>query len=462
MGHGMHLRRHVRVATFAGLAWVALLAQAQTAPDAVRIAIDSRWGGFSPISPLSTQLAIEKHGEDYELSGSQSQGHGERQVKTVVPTQPVSAGKVARLVQALRAPMQPSLDPGVLQPVFDKLQQHIDVLMLDLVPETSPVQAKVDAWRETLRSPAVLAGAVTRGFDNSGHTDDYPGIKISVTFSDGSVREWSSDSQQYLMLPWQDATGARNYAVALPQAVAALMPAESTNKERLEQGPLDVTEWTYLLDNGLADDAGRFHTEAKFPDAFAALSGQFDVDKMTAVDEDGPHRKLDLELRLPDSPKNLTLSTRVDLRGKGLARSADIDRMRQQLALAPSSPVLLGRMKANPNVPFRISLWGWSQLDERTIEQFVSQMADLGKLAELKRDASLMRDAVMVEEGGSPTYWIVLPDHRTVLWKRYVSGSGGTDGHRCDGVPMHSEEPLPLTPSDLCYGKVYGADGQEQ
>ncbi len=458
----MRFRRHVRVATFVGLAWVALLAQAQSVPDVVRIAIDSRWGEYSPISPLSTQLAIEKHGKDYELSGSQSQGNGERLVKTVGPAQPLSADKVARLVQALRAPMQPSLDPGVLQPVFGKLQQHIDVLVLDLVPEASPVQAKVDAWRETLRSPTALAAAVTRGFGNSRHTDDYPGIKISVTFSDGSVREWLSDSQQYLMLPWQDATGARTYAIELPHAVAALMPAGSTNKERLEEAPLSDSKWADLLDNGLASEAERFGAEAKFPDAFVALTQHFDVDEMTPVDEEGAHWKLDLELRLPDSPRNLTLSTRLALRGKELAQSADIDRMQQQLALAQSSPVLLGRMKANPNVPFRISHWGWSQLDKRTAEQFVTQMADLGKLLELKRDASLMRDAVMVEEGRSPTYWIVLPDHRAVLWKQYASGAGDADGHRCDGVPMHSEEPLPRTQSDLCYGKVYGADGQEQ
>ena len=433
-------------------------ASAQPAAQAIRIEIDSRWGGLNPDSPFGTHVVIEKVGTGYRLSGSRSRGHGERHVETAVPEQTVSADQVARLAAALRAPVQPVLDPQLLQPAAAQLQRHLDGLLPDIAPTSSPVAAKVREWRETFREPSALAAAATRGIVRRWHTDDYPGIRIRASFADGSKREWSSRSQSYLMLPWKDTDGESTFAVELPLALGAVLPAESTNAERLKDRHLPDDEWADILDGGLAADIGRFRTEARMPDAFAVLSKRFDIDEMEPVDWQGP--QLDVDMRLPASPKNLTLSARLDIRNKMLAHPADVDHMAQQLTLAQSSPALLSRMNEYPNVPFRISNMGWSRLNQATAAQFQTQMASLGKLPELKRDPALLRDAVMVEEGDAPVYWIVLADRRAVRWKEYASKEepGGT---RCEGIPM-GEEAQTYGKTDICYGMIFDADGKVQ
>lgn len=449
-------RGHVWMALFAGLSWMSAT-PAQSAPEVTRIEIDSRWGGLNPDSPFGTQLVIEKDGAGYRLSGNRSQGRGERHVKTVIPERTVSADQVARLAAALRAPVRSTLDPELLQPAAAQLQRHLDGLLPDIAPPSSPVAAKVRAWRETFREPSALAAAATRGIVRHWHTDDYPGIRIRATFADGSKQQWSSRSQSYLMLPWKNADDEPTYAVELPLSVGAVLPEESTNKERLEDKHLRDDEWADLLDGGLAADIGRFRTEARMPDAFAVLSKRFDVDEMDPVDWQGP--QLDVDMRLPDSPKNLTLSERLDIRGRALAHAADADRMAQQLTLAQSSPALLSRMNDHPNVPFRISHRGWSRLNRATAAQFQTQMASLGKLPELKRDPSLLRDAVMVEEGDVPVYWIVLADRRAVRWKEYASKD--EPGTRCEGIPM-GEDAHTYGKTDICYGTIFDADGKVQ
>lgn len=100
--------------------------------------------------------------------------------------------------------------------------------------------------------------------------------------------------------------------------------------------------------------------------------------------------------------------------------------------------------------------FGWGWLNEQTAAQFVNQMQQMKKLPELRTQPALMRGAVMVEEGMLPIYWVVLADRRSVVWKE---ASEKPAAGSCPSIPIADEGP---TDTDICLGRVYGADGREE
>ena len=216
-----------------------------------------------------------------------------------------------------------------------------------------------------------------------------------------------------------------------------------------------------MLGFGLQVEKERFDVEAQAPAALRLLDARFKVLEVSLVSWDGRH--LDVDLQLPDGPRNLVLSTRLALTGPSLASVRDIDRITQQLALAQSSPALAARMKANAGSDFRIEdASGWTWLNDRTASQFVKQMQSMQKLPELKTNPALMHDAVMVVEEGKPIFWIVLSDRRAVRWKEYSSEPGPLGGTPCEAIPSANDKLGVSNMLDTCIGEVYGTDGRVQ
>jgi len=440
---------------------IALHAYGQTpSPTAERVVIESGWDGLSYKAPLHSRVIIVKDGASYRLTGGYSKSDdGKPQLEQAFPSQAIAAADVARLVAAMRAPSQPYIDLRTLEPAIESAQGKIDKILLQthVLPPPADLDEKVRAWRDNLRNPRVLAGAVTKGFDAK-HTDDSPQIDIRVTLGDGTTLSARSDSQEYMMLPWTNTQGERTYSAEISRALNTLLPKEATNKERLE-GSLDASDLDWILFTGLAPEMARFRAEEEAPDAVRKLEANFNVAWVSFFSSKG--RYVVAELMLPQSPSNLRLTTRILLAGKSMANEADILRIRQQLQLAQSSPVLVARMKSMPRTEFRIQdNFDWIWLNKKTAAQFVRQMQDMKKLPELRAQPALMHGAVMVAEGNPPAYWIVLADRRTVLWKQASYDPSPSVGTSCLPIPMGdgaaSEYPAG------CLGKVYGADGREQ
>lgn len=439
------------------LSFAALQAYGQAVKPAVqRIDIESGWGGLNPDMPFQSRLVIVRDGSTYRLTGGHSKGHnGKPQPEQAFPATDVPIAQVAHLVDAMGMPAQSQVDLSTLQPAIKDVQEKIDKVLVATKISTLPgdLGTKVRAWRESLRDPKVLAEALTKGFDAT-HTDDYPHIKITVTLGDGKTLSARSGSQHYLMLPWVNARGDRTYSPAIAQALDTLLPKDTTNKERLE-GTLDDGDLDEVLSAGLDDPIGRFQAQAEAPDAVHLLEANFKVQSLSVMHWEGRH--LDIILQQLQGPPNLLLTTRLRLAGSTLASGADIPAMRQQLRLAQTSPVLAARMASMPQTDFRIHYnFGWTWLNRQTASQFVQQMQSMKKLPELKSRPELMRGAVMVQEGRLPLYWIVLSDGRTVLWKQPYSPSVPTVGKKCPSIPIADEQP---NIDDVCFGEVYGSDG---
>lgn len=449
-------------AWIAGALWMAAAsshAQAPATLGASRVAIESTWGGLSPDAPLRTHIVLERDGSAYRLTGGRSQGRGASRNEQAFSPQEIPAENVERLLDAMRAPAQAQIELDTLQPTIRSAQGRIDWMLREasLPSSPPPLAGKIRAWRDGLRNPQVLTKVLTKGFGAT-HTDDYPIIQVEVTLSNGSTLSARSGSQQFLMLPWINAQGSPTYSPALPRALDALLPVESTNKERLEAG-LDESQLDELLSFGLHSEKDRFDVEAQAPEALRLLDARFKVLEVSLVTWEGRHISADLQLA--GGPPNLVLATRLALNGPSLAHPGDIDRIAQQLALAQSSPAMAARMQATPRSDFIIQdQFGWTWLNEKTATQFVQQMQAMKKLPELATNPSLMRGAVMIMEGRLPVYWIVLSDRRAVRWKKYSPQSGPPGSVPCEATPIASDEPSQDTTLDACIGEVYGIDGR--
>ncbi|HET6552894.1 MAG TPA: hypothetical protein VFG49_05080, partial [Dyella sp.] len=400
-------------------------AHAQTTSTAavVHVVIESFWGGLNPDAPFQTRLVIEQTADGYRWSGTESKGMGDRKKEQVYPEVSLPASAVSRLKDAMTAAPRPRVDLQALQPAIANIQAQVDRAFAEASDEgvySKLEPARLQALRDELRHPDVLADVLTQGLSDR-HTDDYPHVRIDMTLADGTTLTAGSDSQQYLMLPWRTGTGALTYAVDLPMAVAALLPAGATNRERLEE-TMGGAALETLLGMGLAPRLEHLQVESQAPDALHALQAQLDVTEISIVSFEGPH--VDAVMHLTGGPSNLQIDARLALDGTRLKDEGSAIRLRQMLELVASTPALQARILRYPQRDFRVRHGyadAWPRA--RLVQQFVDQMRALGKLAELEAASSSLRDAVMVEEGRSPIYWLVLPDRRAVWWKEFDPSS---------------------------------------
>jgi hypothetical protein len=431
-----------------------------------RVEIQSEWNGYSPDSPLATDLTLKLAGDHYDMVGINSRGkRAAALVSASVPT-----NDVLRLVEAMRQESQPEFTVGNLGVTDEDLQKQIDAEINGNrnSRQSTEVTQELQSYRESLRKPDVLAAILTTGFRQF-HTDDYPGVRIRIEFPDGTQLAASSRSQQYLMLPWNRGGMQTTYSTAIPEALAKILPDGATNKARL-QGPVNDTELRELVSAALFDPLNGIVAKGRAGEALRVLEANFEVKTPKAqepVSAIGLGKVLFASLRLPEGPSNLSMRVRLPLEGNALKEpSGDVARIKAALALAQSSPGMARVMREHPDEKFRMQdRFGWAWLDQRTARQFVLQMQQLKKLPELQSDPSLMHGAVMVEEGNAPAYWIVLPDRRAVLWKEFSDAPATGDTLRCQSVPMGDEDDdedfLGAIDTDLCIGKVYSATGEE-
>jgi hypothetical protein len=459
----MGQRQYLLCAAILGFAF-AFGARAEGGIAVEEIRIKSGWAGLSPESPLVADLVLKPSEDGYTMTGTNRRAG---KLAAMAPVE-VPVGDVENLVAAVKEPLQAEFAIADLGRTDEDVQAQVDSAMeLDEAIEESPASAgKLRAYRESLRRPDMLAKALTAGF-RSFHTDDYPRVEIEITLADGSTLVASSESQQYLMLPWAREGEAASYSPAISNALWKLLPEGATNRDRLK-GPIDDFELNELIEAGLYDPLSRITAEAAAGGALAELEKTFTVEKarvqkpFAAV---GLGKVLFATLRLPSGPTNLGMQVRLPLQGTALKTPEDdVERIRAALLLAQSAPGMSARMREHPQEEFRMAdRFGYAWLNERTANQFIEQMKELDKLGQLGDDPDLLRGAVMVEEGKAPIYWIVLADGRSVRWKEFTDAAATTDTIRCDSIPTGEDdvdEIMKLREDDLCVGEIFPGPSQ--
>ena len=102
-------------------------------------------------------------------------------------------------------------------------------------------QGKEQAFTVALTDPEFVNRILPRLFGVE-VTDDYPSVKVVVTYNDGTAIAASSQSNRVFMLPWRlgNASTVKTFNANISRAVAALMENGTTNRERLQGEGLGV------------------------------------------------------------------------------------------------------------------------------------------------------------------------------------------------------------------------------
>lgn len=438
-------------------------AQAASPNVATRVTIHSYWAGLSPQSPLKTELLIQRTPHGYVLSGTSSHGNnfdsGAKPTVETYRSRTVPAEAIERLVAALRTPPQAEANLASLGVSKQDVHTALDFVAHEYAQyETTPtLRARFAALLESLRQPETLAATLTRGFAGF-HTDDYPRLSVEVELADHTILSAESNSQQYRMLPWTMRNGEPTYAPAIAGALHTLMPDKAVNRDRLS-GPVNLVE---LIETGLSEPIDRIGAETMAGAAMQALSSHFRISQTAYIEAyESRGAQLAVKLQHTGTPDNLALSVWLPLSRDGLIHTEQtLSRLDAELTLVEATPSVMQRVRASPHTRFVINDRGDVRVPYRNIAaQFVAQMHAMHKLPELERNGPWAQSAVLLDEGNLPIRWMVLPDHRAVLWKRYSDAPATPGTMRCAPEPDAEGDNVEAVLSDLCEGIVYGADG---
>jgi hypothetical protein len=399
-----------------GLTTLATSCQRDGAPPnnhvATKVDIRSEWSGFSPTSPITAEVTLDRAADgDYRLSSTMKKG----QDPEVRSAGVVSRESVQALVDALSAPAQRGIALADLGVSITKVQEAVDeTLVSHGLPGVPEASLRVKRYRQSLRNPQVLARTVARGFEGF-HTDDYPYVSIRVQLDDGRVLSASSRSQHYLMLPWNRRPAGRSFAPGLPLAIGRLLPAEAVNRERL-QSPIDDWSLGYLIRSGVYDDLDRLVAEALAGEAMHTVRDAFEVSDVRIFPPGSANAFLDATLALPTGASQVRARVRLPISSGRLSDESELGRIYRNLLAAKAVPFWSERLGGIPGVRFEV--YGMDQWPSDALpDQFLADMRSRQLLLELGAPGALT-DMILVSSEDWSEQWVVLRDGRVVLWRR--------------------------------------------
>jgi hypothetical protein len=425
--------------------------QANAAPPPRPVTVDilSAWGGLGSRPTLNLHIGYENG--TFRAGGK------------IVPR-----AKIEALVTALEAPRIAQPDQGNLgidaawrEGNADKAFGAFSTWSRVSMPEQKAF------YIASFKDPQVMRDGLHEGF-RSFHTDDYPLVEVKVAFSDGSTRTAVSMSQSVFLLPWDTTPDGHesNYNADISRALAALMPEGATNRERLLG--IDLLRWTadgvWLA---VRDKLDRIKAEARAGRTLALLASKYSV-VIAQIDtytnaiygKDGAEDNLHVSLRDAKLPQSVTYAVVLPLRGDE-AQDASVfvgsaDRYRSTFARIGW---LQDYIRAHPAEQMWLTFVHDASLGDKAFAVFAADMHALGKDG-LARLVGAERARVVLLQTGIPereTYWILLPDGRTILW-RYDRSEGLLKWKPGDLTVGNCTEPGSFNGG--CVGAVISAGGE--
>lgn len=408
---------------------VAVSGPAFPADSVVRqVEIKSSWGGLG--RPQNTELAIRHDNGEYRIASTR-----------------IDPAKVELLLASIRQPpqMKPTLENlGMtaewLTNSVDKLEnnaEHNDGGDSALYKLGHGSADQKGLFRRSYTDPNFMAKVLPEIF-RCCHTDDYPGVKVTILYDDGSRTVISSHSQSEFMLPWKVESGSstvetfnKNISVAL----AAIMPRKTTNRDRLSGQGLGLALAWVVMD-AIEGDWNLSNVKAHASEALVKIGNVY---KILSADINPYHdvtfgiyvkdgkgegeENLHLELKRSDFPQGFAV-TAVLLYRDGTVFGVDqfLQDASRYEDLALSVPWLAKLREQYPK-------WGTSMLwvhdkslSDKALQNFAADMHALGKDA-LVSEVRQVQSQVAVLNVSYGDWWLVLPDRRMILW-RYESVMG--------------------------------------
>jgi hypothetical protein len=392
----------------------------------------------------------------------------------------VEVSRVAALLAALNAAPKPKadlrdlgIDRGWLVGHFalaekrnDELESHADA---------SARQRAL--FRETFESPTKLEPIVEGIFSALRHTDDNPWIRIKVIFDDGSVEQAESNSQYEFMLPWKinvETGGSVGFNRDISRAVVALMPDGTTNRERLNGDAFPEVLGSAVME-AIQDNWDLLGVEEKCPKVLAELRSRY---KLQTATISGNYAIEYGREWIHDHPKETNIQAVVSSPKfpSGFDETVVLEKIRDRVvgvdeflnqagifeSLSFTVPWLADYQKVHPGVSIHLYYVHTASLADRGLQVFRADMKAIGK-RQLGASVEAIHDRVallVIDEKNGQTFtkshWIVLPDHRMILW-RY-------SGRESALAPFQAHECSREDPEAVggCVGRVKLANGEWQ
>jgi hypothetical protein len=287
---------------------------------------------------------------------------------------------------------------------------------------------------------AFISRILSTVYESSFHTDDYPFVRVRLTFDDGTLITASSKSQQPYMLPWSiEIRDAKlvTYNANISRALNAILPKKTVNRSRISGNGLvnilktDIARAIEPEANFLDADNRAASALAKLREHYTLLTAEINgfhhVEYGTQWSGNQPHEEnLHVTLKRADLPPSLVDALVLEYRdGKVGGVDTFLGGMNKYENLVLSVPWLVDYMRSHQKVPVRISFVHDASLGSKGLSVFVGDMHAIGK-DDLAVEAKNKQSEVALFITGNTyaeSYWLIFPDKRTVLW-RYNGPSG--------------------------------------
>jgi hypothetical protein len=403
-----------------------LCSRADTQPVVKQVVIRSRWAGLALPPHRETLIDISR-----TTSGNYQRSDGTRVERT----------RVNGLVSALEASPNQHVDLHDLGIDDRWLTEHFPVAEKgnnELQNHENATAKQRDLFKRTFESPDSLGPIVAEMFSAVRHTDDNPFVQISVTFEDGLVLQGQSNSQYEFMLPWTINRGSNKvdaFNRDISRAIVALMPDASTNRERLNGDGFPEVLGSAVME-AIQNDWDLLEVEEKCPQALAALRGRYELRSATISGDyaieygrewrhDRPQEtNLQTVVSKSEFPARFDETVVLEMSGPRVIGISQFLRQADRFErLSPSIPWLNEYRSSHPGVSIHLYYVQSGSLAGRGLNVFRADMRAVrrGPLAtqitEIHDEVALL----VVDENNGQTFtqshWIVLPDHRTVLWR---------------------------------------------
>jgi hypothetical protein len=336
---------------------------------------------------------------------------------------------VNTLIDSLTAQMQPAPTSSNLGITDAWLKQNVPTPL-----EGTPRQKAL--FQETLANSNTVADLLPFAFKFV-KFDDYPQLRVTIILKGGGQWICSSNSYYPFMLPWQVSRGDNKestYNADISRAIAALMPEDSVNRNRL--GDEELKEWlSDAVMMRIKEQWDLLGVEGRAPESFAQLRRDFEVQQARI----NPHRSVDYgyvgkekdpheenllaTLRRPSLPPNVAEDVVLlfhDGRIDGVSELAEhID---PYLSLVLSVPWLSDYRAKHPEQKMYIRFVHDRSFSDKAMQNFRADMKQLGKDS-LADEVARVQDKVALVFLDYGSDWIVLPDSRMILWRHYLPAS---------------------------------------
>lgn len=266
---------------------------------------------------------------------------------------------------------------------------------------------------------------------DSFHTDDYPGVRVRITFADGGKVSAESRGQGPYLLPWTLTPGGKTYDARIARAVAALLPAGAVNRERMngESLPGQLAD---AVKDSLEEKLVRLDAENRAGAALEELRTQFRVERPEVSSYHGPahgkqwdqqgEHETNLHVRLHRAGLPQNLATRAVLLhsdGKTEGVAGLLANGAKYEALVTTTPWLMSFIRSNPKVDIEVLYVHDMSFGEHALETFTKDMQASGKMGLIERVRSQQSEIALLVAVGRATasYWLLFPDHHMLLWR---------------------------------------------